>query len=84
MANRGRLCSRLARLEGAARTVPTTPPGVTLVRQILSQPGGVDQLADLSEVLCLGQTMREFEERQSQEQAPTSLAAEARLTAAEV
>jgi hypothetical protein len=65
MARRGQLCIRLARLEGAVRTTPGTLAAVELVRKILSQPDGADQLADLSEIICLGQTMREFEEQQA-------------------
>jgi len=71
MARRGQLCRRLARLEGAVRTTPGTLGAVELVRNILAQPGGVEQLAALLEIICLGQTMREFEEQQAKGQAPT-------------
>jgi hypothetical protein len=71
MASRGRLCRRLARLEGATRTAPGASAAVELVRKILSQPDGAEQLADLTEIICLGQTLREFEEQQAKGQAPT-------------
>ena len=68
MASRTQLCRRLARLESAVRTPPTTPHRGAMVRQILNEPGGLDRLADFSEILSLGVTMREFEERQAREQ----------------
>jgi hypothetical protein len=71
MASRGQLGKRLTRLEGAVRTTPGTSATVELVRKILSQPDGAGQLADLSEIICLGQTMREFEEQQALGQAQT-------------
>jgi hypothetical protein len=71
MASRGQLGRRLARLEGAVRTTPGTLAAVELVRRILGQPGGADQLADLTEIICLGRTMREFEEQKAKGQAPT-------------
>ena len=66
MARQGQLGRRLARLEGAVRTAPGASAAVELVRRILSQPEGADQLADLAEIICLGQTMREFEEQQAE------------------
>jgi hypothetical protein len=54
---RGRLCS------AAAIRDRRSSAAVELVRKILSQPDGADQLADLTEVICLGQTMREFEKQ---------------------
>ena len=68
MASRTQICRRLARLEGAVRTPPTVAPNVAMVRQILSEPGGLERLADLSEILSLGVTMREYEEREAREQ----------------
>jgi hypothetical protein len=65
MVSRSRLGRRLARLEGAVRTTSSTPPGVALVREILSQPDGIDRLADFAEILSLGRTIRELEERRS-------------------
>jgi len=53
------------------RTTPGTLAAIELVRKILSQPDGADQLADLSEIICLGQTIREFEEQQAKGQAST-------------
>ena len=74
MAGRTQLCKRLARLEGVERKTTTTPPNVAMVRQILSEPGGLDRLADLSEILSLGVTMREYEEREAREQGRAALA----------
>ena len=71
MASRGQLGRRLARVESAMRTTPTASRAVELVRKILSEPDGADQLADRAEIICLGQTMREFEEQQAKGQAPT-------------
>jgi hypothetical protein len=39
-----------------------------MVRQILNEPGGLERLADLTEILSLGVTMREYEERQARQQ----------------